>query len=207
MGSHIVVRTGSLLLSFIIAGAVLARVGAGSLAAHQIAFQLFIFLALVLDALAIAGQVIVGRMLGAGDADGAMAAARRMCAWSVGTGCVLALVLLATADVIPRWFTSDPGVLDRAHELWPLFALMQPVGALVFALDGVLLGAGDTRYLAIAMAFSALGVFVPIALLALHLGWGVVGVWWGLNALMLARLATIGARFVSRRWAVVGATA
>jgi Na+-driven multidrug efflux pump len=57
------------------------------------------------------------------------------------------------------------------------------------------------------MAFSALGVFVPIALLALHQGWGVVGVWWGLNALMVVRLATIGTRFLGRRWVVVGATA
>jgi putative MATE family efflux protein len=207
MGSHIVVRTGSLLLSFVIAGAVLARVGADSLGAHQIAFQVFIFLALVLDAIAIAGQVLVGRMLGAGDAEGAMAAARRMCLWSVVAGAVMALGLLATAHVVPDAFTADPDVRARARELWPLFALMQPLGALVFALDGILLGAGDTRYLAWAMAFSALGVFVPIALLSLHFGWGVVGVWWGLNALMAARLLTIGTRFLGRRWVVVGATA
>jgi putative MATE family efflux protein len=207
MGSHIVVRTGSLLLAFVIAGAVLARVGADSLGAHQIAFQVFIFLALVLDAIAIAGQVLVGRMLGAGDAAGALAAARRMCGWSVAAGCVMALGLLALRDVLPHAFTSDPAVLERAHALWPLFALMQPVGALVFALDGILLGAGDTRYLAWAMAFSALGVFVPIALLSVHFDWGVTGVWWGLNALMVARLATIGPRFLGRRWLVTGATA
>jgi putative MATE family efflux protein len=207
MGSHIVVRTGSLLLSFVVAGAVLARVGDDSLAAHQIAFQLFVFLALVLDAIAIAGQVIVGRRLGAGDADGAWAAARRMCWWSLVAGCVMGLGLLATTHVVPHAFTSDPQVIARAEELWPLFALMQPTGALVFALDGILLGAGDTRYLAWAMAVSALGVFVPIALLSLQMDWGVVGVWWGLNALMVARLATIGTRFLGRRWAVVGATA
>jgi putative MATE family efflux protein len=207
MGSHIVVRTGSLLLSFVIAGAVLARIGAASLAAHQIAFQVFIFLALMLDAIAIAGQILVGRMLGAGDADGAMAAARRMCWWSLVAGAVMALGLLATTHVLPHAFTTDRDVLDRAAELWPLFALMQLTGALVFALDGILLGAGDTRYLAWAMAFSAFGVFVPIALLALHFDWGVVGVWWGLNALMVARLLTIGARFLGRRWVVVGAPA
>jgi putative MATE family efflux protein len=207
MGSHIVVRTGSLLLSFVIAGAVLARVGASSLAAHQIAFQVFIFLALVLDAIAIAGQVLVGRMLGAGDAAGALAAARRMCGWSLAGGVVLGLGLLATTTLLPHAFTDDPAVLERARALWPLFALMQPAGALVFALDGILLGAGDTRYLAYAMAFSALGVFVPIALLSLHEGWGVAGVWWGLNALMAARLLTIGSRFLGRRWVVVGAPA
>jgi putative MATE family efflux protein len=207
MGSHIVVRTGSLLLSFIVAGAVLARVGADSLGAHQIAFQVFIFLSLVLDAIAIAGQVLVGRMLGAGDAEGAMAAARRMCWWSVVAGCAMALGLLATTDALPQAFTSDGDVLARAKELWPLFALMQPVGALVFALDGILLGAGDTRYLAGAMAVSALGVFAPLALASLHFGWGVRGVWWGLNALMAARLLTIGTRFLGRRWAVLGAPA
>jgi Na+-driven multidrug efflux pump len=84
---------------------------------------------------------------------------------------------------------------------------MQPVGAVVFALDGVLLGAGDTRYLAYAMSFSAVVVFLPIALLSLHEGWGVVGVWWGLDALMAARLVTVGVRFAGRRWVVVGATA
>ena len=206
MGGHIVVRTGSLLLAFIIAGAVLAREGADSLGAHQIAFQVFIFLALVLDAIAIAGQVIVGGRLGAGDADGALAAARRMCFWSLAGGAVMAAGLLATIDLLPRVFSGDDAVIAKAHELWPLFALLQLPGALVFALDGILLGAGDTRFLAYAMAFSAFAVFVPIALLSLHYDWGVAGVWWGLNALMLARLVTIGARFLGRRWLVTGAT-
>jgi putative MATE family efflux protein len=204
MGGHIVVRTGSLLLAFVIAGAVLARVGDDSLGAHQIAFQVFIFLALVLDAIAIAGQVLVGRMLGAGDGDGALAAGRRMLGWSLAGGCVMGLGLLATRNVIPHAFSTDTAVRARAHELWPLFALMLPAGALVFALDGILLGAGDTRFLAYAMAFSALAVFVPITLLSLHFHWGVIGVWWGLNALMLARLVTTGVRYRGRRWVVVG---
>jgi putative MATE family efflux protein len=207
MGGHIVVRTGSLLLAFVIAGAVLARTGDDALAAHQIAFQVFIFLALVLDAIAIAGQILVGRLLGAGEAEAAIAAANRMCWWSLAGGVLMAAGLLATTDLLPRAFTGDDAVLRQAHALWPLFALMQPIGALVFALDGILLGAGDTRYLAYAMAFSALGVFVPIALLSLHFDWGVTGVWWGIDALMVARLATIGARYRNRRWVVTGATA
>jgi putative MATE family efflux protein len=207
MGGHIIVRTGSLLLAFLIAGAVLARTSDAALGAHQIAFQVFIFLALVLDAIAIAGQVLVGRLLGAGDAAGAIAAANRMCWWSLAGGVVMAAGLLATSHLLPHAFTDDGDVLHQAHRLWPLFALMQPIGALVFALDGILLGAGDTRYLAYAMAFSALAVFVPIALLSLHFGWGVLGVWWGIDALMVARLATIGARYRNRRWVVTGATA
>ncbi|HEX8205969.1 MAG TPA: MATE family efflux transporter, partial [Solirubrobacteraceae bacterium] len=118
MGGDLIVRTGALLGSFLVASAVLARIGEASLGAHQVAFQLFVFLALVLDAIAIAGQVLVGRMLGAGDADRAYAAARRMIALSVAGGVVLGVVLLALTDVIPRLFTSDEAVIERAHEVW-----------------------------------------------------------------------------------------
>jgi putative MATE family efflux protein len=204
MGRDIVIRTGSLLAAFTVASAILARVGADSLAAHQIAFQLFVFLALVLDAIAIAGQVIVARALGAGDARTAYDAALRMCLWALVLGIGFGAVLLAATSIVPRAFTSDGDVLERARALWPLFALMQPAGAVVFALDGILIGAGDTRYLAVSMAFSSLVCFLPLALLASAQGWGVTGVWVALNVLMLARLATTGSRFLGRRWAVVG---
>ena len=204
IGGQIFVRTTALYASFLVASAVLARVGEASLGAHQIAFQLFIFLALVLDAIAIAGQVIVGRSLGAGDAAGAYRAARRMIEWSVVAGVLFALVMLALIDVIPRAFTSDPRVLERAQEIWPLFALMQPANGAVFALDGILIGAGDTRFLMWGMLLASIGVFVPIALGSLALGLGIVGVWTGLVALILVRLATCGWRFRGRRWAVVG---
>lgn len=205
LGWPIIVRSGALLLSFVVAGSILARIGAASLGAHQIAFQLFIFLALVLDALAIAAQVLVGRALGARDPDAAYGVALAMCRWSLVAGVACGLLLLAGGDVIPRAFTSDSAVLDRARELWPLFALMLPFGAVVFALDGILLGAGDTRYLAVAMVAAALGVFVPVALLALHFGWGVRGVWWGLVGLMVARLAALWPRLTGRAWVRLGA--
>ena len=181
MGSSLVLRTGSLLAAFTLAGAILARVGSASLGAHQIAFQLFVFLALVLDAVAIAGQVIVGRRLGAGDAAGARAAARRMIELSVCAGVVFAVALLALRGVLPRAFTDDDRVIERARTLWPLFALMQPVGAAVFALDGILLGAGEAGYLAWSM-LAALAAFAPVAIASLHFDWGVIGVWAGLNA-------------------------
>jgi hypothetical protein len=111
--------------SFLVASAVLARIGDDSLGAHQIAFQLFVFLALVLDAIAIAGQVIVGRSLGAGAADDAYRAARRMIEWAVAAGALFGVVMLALIDVLPRAFTSDPAVIDEAQKIWPLFALMQ----------------------------------------------------------------------------------
>jgi putative MATE family efflux protein len=204
IGGAILIRTAALLGSFAVASAVCARFGSASLGAHQIAFQLFVFLALVLDAIAIAGQVIVGRMLGASDGDGARAAARRMIGWSLVVGCAFGVALLALHDVLPRLFTGDERVVDKAQELWPLFALMQPAGAVVFALDGILIGAGDARYLAGAMVFAGV-VFIPIALAALHFGWGLEGVWWGLNALMAARLVPLGARFASARWVILGA--
>src|SRR4029079_3110442 len=149
-----------------------------SLGAHQIAFQLFIFLALLLDALAIAAQVLVGRMLGAGDAAGARAAALRMILWSVALGAAFGVVLLALGDAIPHLFTGDDAVVGRAHEIWWLFAALMPLNGAVFALDGILIGAGDTRFLMWGMLFSV-AVYIPIALLALDRGWGRVGVWGG----------------------------
>ena len=199
-------RTSALLGSFLVAGAVVARMGTASLGAHQIAFQLFVFLALVLDALAVAGQVMVGRMLGAGDAAGARAAAGRMIAWAVVAGTAFGAVLLALGDVIPRAFTGDAAVVERAHAIWPLFALMMSANGAVFALDGILIGAGDTRFLMWGM-LSAAAVYVPVALVALAAGWGIVGVWCGLLALIGVRLLTCGARFAGHRWALTGAPA
>jgi MATE family, multidrug efflux pump len=205
IGTEIFVRTTALYGSFLVASAVLARIGEDSLAAHQIAFQLFVFLALVLDAVAIAGQVIVGRTLGSGDAEAAHAAARRMIEWAVVAGAAFGLVMLLLIDVIPRAFTSDPDVIDRAQEIWPLFALMQPANGAVFALDGILIGAGDTRFLMYGMLAASFGFYVPVALLALALDWGIVGVWVGLVGLIAVRLGTCAWRFRSRRWALVGA--
>jgi Na+-driven multidrug efflux pump len=204
VGAHIAVRTTALLGAFLVASAVLARVGSAALGAHQIAFQLFVFLALVLDALAIAAQVMVGRMLGAGDAAGARAAAGRMIVLSALLGAAFGLVLLALGDAIPRLFTPDAAVVAQAHEIWWLFALLMPLNGAVFALDGILIGAGDTRFLMWGM-LAASAVYIPVALLALDRGWGIAGVWWGLAALIAVRLATCGLRFASNRWALTGA--
>ena len=203
VGWQIFVRTTALYASFLVAASVLARVGDAELGAHQIAYELFLFLALLLDSVAIAGQVIVGRTLGAGEADAAYDAALRMIAWSVVLGGVFALVLAPLAHWLPSAFTGDPSVLAQAAKLWPMFVLMQPLAGAVFALDGILIGASDTAYLMWSM-LAASALFIVIAALSLALGWGVVGVWIGLDALIAARLALLGTRFASRRWAVVG---
>jgi putative MATE family efflux protein len=200
MGGHLALRTGALLGAFTLASALAARIGTPELGAHQVAFQLFLFIALVLDAIAIAGQIIVARALGGGRGAEAVEASRRMLLWALVAGCGFALILLAGTDLIPRAFSGDEAVLAAARDAWPLFALLQVPAAIVFALDGILIGAGDTRYLAWAMV-AALALFVPLALVAHDLR----ALWGALLALMLARLATVGLRFTGGRWIVLGA--
>ncbi len=203
IGKFIFARTLALMSSFIFAGAVVARLGDAPLAAHQVAFQMWIFLALVLDAIAIAGQIIVGRELGAGRAEAAYEASARMIWLAVAMGAVFTVALFALRSVLPHIFTGDKAVLAQCALLWPLFALMQPLNGAVFALDGILIGASDGRFLAVSMAaaFVACGT---VLLVSLHEAWGVRGVWSALLLLIVVRLATLGARFKRRRWLVTG---
>jgi putative MATE family efflux protein len=205
-GGHLLVRTGALLACFTLATAVAARYGSVALAANEIAFQIFVFLALILDAVAIAGQVMIGRLLGAGDGTSASEAARRMLWWSVVVGSGFGLILLAGSRLIPDVFTDDPAVVDAAANFWWLFAMLLPIGALVFALDGILIGAGDTRFLALAMVGAA-AVFIPVLFVGLALDWGLIGTWAALDLLMAARLAPLWRRFEGERWLVLGAPA
>jgi len=203
LGKWIFLRTTALVSSFVLAGAVATRFGDASIGAHQVAFQLWIFLALVLDSVAIAGQIIVGRELGAGRRENAYAAGERMIWLSVGAGGAFALLMLALASVLPRAFTGDAAVLDDAALLWPLFALMQPLNGAVFALDGILIGAGDGPFL----AGSMVAAFIACAtvLLAVLAGdWGIRGVWAALVVLILVRLGAMTARFRRGRWLVTG---
>src|SRR6185436_9006929 len=119
---------------------------------------------------------------------------RRMLGWSVVIGSGIAIALLAGTRLIPEAFTDDPAVVDAAAGFWPLFALPMPVGALVFALDGILIGAGDVRYLALAMVGAACA-FIPAALAALAFDWGLVGLWAALNLLMVVRAAPLWRRY------------
>jgi putative MATE family efflux protein len=203
LGKWIFVRTSALMLSFVLAGAVATRIGDSAIAAHQVAFQLWIFLALVLDSVAIAGQIIVGRELGAGRRDEAYGASERMIWLSVALGAVFAAVMLVLAGVLPRAFTEDASVLDQTALLWPLFALMQPLNGAVFALDGILIGASDGRFLAISMVGAFLAC-CAVLLAALHEDWGIRGVWAALVVLILVRLTLMTTRFRRGRWLVTG---
>ena len=202
-GRYIFVRTVALMGAFAVAGAVITRFGDASIGAHQIAFQLWIFLALVLDAIAIAGQVLVGRALGSGDTERAFEASARMIWLAVYAGIVFAGVLLLLEPVLPRAFTSDELVLERAGAIWIIFALMQPLNGAVFALDGILIGASDGPYLAWSMV-AAFVVCATLSLAALAFDWGVVGVWAAIGALILVRLGLMLWRFQGRRWLVTG---
>jgi putative MATE family efflux protein len=199
-GGHLTARTVALLAAFTLASALAARMGTASLAAHQVGFELFTFLALVLDSIAIAGQILVAQLLGAGDAVAARQASARMIRWSVCIGCGFGAVLFALSGVGPLLFGGGPRVVHLGHAVWRLLALMQPVAGAVFAIDGILIGAGDTRYLAWAMAV-AFALFVPAALAASDL----TGLWLALNWLVLLRLLTLVPRLRQGRWQVVGA--
>ncbi|HZO50687.1 MAG TPA: MATE family efflux transporter [Gaiellaceae bacterium] len=203
VGVFILLRTASLVAAFALVGVVVAHLGDAPLAAHQIAFQLWLFLALVLDAIAIAGQIIVGRELGADRPERAYEASARMIALSVATGLVFALVLLALHDALPRAFSADDAVLDQCAAVWPLFALMQPLNGAVFALDGILIGAGDGPYLAASM-LAAFAVCAAAVLGSYEAGWGIRGAWGAIVLLICLRLALLGARFLRRRWLVTG---
>jgi len=203
VGKFIFVRTAALISAFLLAGAVVARFGDAQLGAYQISFQLFLALALVLDAVAIAGQIIVGRELGGGRPERAYEASLRMITLSVVTGAAFTVALLLLQNELPRLFTSDPRVLAECAALWPIFALLQPVSGAVFALDGILIGASDGPYIAGSMV-AAFAVCAVALALASARDWGVRGVWAALAALILVRAATMGIRFARRRWLVTG---
>jgi putative MATE family efflux protein len=200
-GAQILVRSASLSAAFLLASVLLAHVGSASLAAHQIAFQLWYFLALALSALAIAAQVLVSHHLAIGDINRARQLAKRTMIWSFIVGCCFAIALFAAGHVLPELFTQSPPVINRARAVWPIFALMQPFNALAFVLDGILLGAGDTRFCMCAMpAATAIG-FAPLAILSTLFGWGIVGIWLALCGLIVARLVLYMPRFHGETWA------
>ncbi|MEV7727137.1 MATE family efflux transporter [Streptomyces sp. NPDC087917] len=204
-GAPLLVRTLSLRAILMLATAVAARLGDADIAAHQILLSLWSLLAFALDAIAIAGQAIVGRYLGAGDSEGAKAVCRRVVRWGIVAGLVLGLLVALARPVFIPLFTSDPVVEDALLPGLLVVALTQPVSGIVFVLDGVLMGAGDGPYLAKAMVLT-LAVFAPAALLVPALGGGLTALWWAMTLMMLVRMVTLQLRARSGRWLVTGAS-
>ncbi|MBL3665087.1 MATE family efflux transporter [Streptomyces sp. M2CJ-2] len=204
-GAPLLVRTLSLRAILMITTAVAARLGDSDIAAHQIILSLWSLLAFALDAIAIAGQAIIGRYLGAGDAQGAREVCRRMVEWGIGVGVVLGVLVMLSRPVFLPLFTNDSTVTDAALPALALVALSQPISGIVFVLDGVLMGAGDGPYLAWAMLIT-LAVFTPVALLVPVFGGGLTALWGTMTLMMTIRLLTLWVRARSGQWVVTGAT-
>lgn len=202
-GGALLVRTAALQAAFVAATAAAARIGVADLGAHQIVIQLFAFSALAIDALAIAAQGMIGTLLGAGDGGAARAVGRRVIWWGLVFGLVGALVAVGLRPVLPQLFSADPAVVALTGFLMLHLALMLPINGAAFALDGVLIGAGDLRYLAGAMTAASL-VFVPLAVGVRIADLGVGWLWGALAVFMAARLAGVGLRFAGSGWVRLG---
>ena len=206
MGRDLVLRTLAFQVCFLSATSVAARTGAEAAAAHQVVWQLWSFLALVLDSLAIAAQSLVGEALGAGSQRRAKAIAKQVTWYSLVFGVALGVAFAALSGLLPAVFTSDAAVLAEVPHAWWFFVALQPVAGVVFALDGVFLGAGDAAYLRTATMLSAAIGYLPMIWVSLAMGWGLAGIWTGLSLFMVLRLVTLLLRARSGRWAVTGAT-
>ncbi|MFD4602927.1 MATE family efflux transporter [Streptomyces sp. NPDC058464] len=204
-GVPLLVRTLSLRAILMIATAVAARLGDADIAAHQIVLSLWSLLAFALDAIAIAGQAVIGRYLGAEDPVGAREACRRMVQWGIATGVVLGLLVIASRPLFLPLFTGDSAVKNTALPALLIVALSQPISGVVFVLDGVLMGAGDGPYLAGAMVLT-LAVFTPVALVVPAHGGGLTALWGAMTLMMTVRMLTLWLRARSGRWIVTGAT-
>jgi putative MATE family efflux protein len=204
-GVPLIVRTLTLRVAVVLAALVAAGLGDVQLAAHQVAATLVSLLAFALDAVAIAGQTLTGRSLGAGDALGTRALTRRMIGWGVATGVVAGTALAALAPWLPHLFTSDPLVQDALVPALLVVAAIQPLSGVVFVLDGVLIGAGDGAYLALA-GIVTLVVYAPLVVLVGLTGAGFTWLWVAYGGFIAARLATLWLRQRGDTWMVLGAT-
>ena len=210
-GVPLLVRTLALRAIILLTVATAAAFGDVPLAAYQVTTTIWSLLVFALDALAIAGQALTGAQLGSGDAAGARAATALMVRWGIWGGVVLGLGLLALHRVLPALFTDDPAVRSAIAAGLVVVALCQPLSGYVFVVDGVLIGAGDGRWLAGSMTLVLLA-YVPVVLLARAVGGdhgpeaAVVTLWLAFTTFMVLRGACMAWRIRGDAWAVTGAT-
>ncbi len=207
VGRDLLLRSVGFQVAFLSAAGVAARMGTAEVGAHQIALQLWEFSALLLDSFAIAAQSVVGAALGGSDVAAARHTAWRVARYGLWAGVGFATLLAAGWNLVPQAFTSSAAVQHQAHVLWPWFVGMQPAAGVVFALDGVLIGAGDVAFLRTITLIGGVGAFAPLNVAALHWHWGIGGVWAGLTAFILVRFVGMVWRTAGPKWAVTGATA
>ena len=207
-GGWLVVRTALLQAAVTTNTLVAAALGAVTLAAHQVVGGLWTLLAFALDAVAIAGQALIGSALGAGDVALGRALTRRMLGWGLVSGAAFGLVLVLARPAYTGLFTPDPAVQHLVAQVVLVVALQAPLAGVVYVLDGILIGAGDARYLALAGLVS-LALYLPVALVVHHLARdvasGLVWVWASYAVFMGARALTLGLRARGDAWARTGA--
>jgi putative MATE family efflux protein len=201
----LVIRSAAFQIAFLTAAAVAGRAGAAQLAAHQVGLQLWNLTALLLDSFAIAAMSLVGAALGGGDVAVAKGTAWRVSRYGLVAGVVFAVLFGAGWLVLPGLFTSDQAVHHQLGVLWPWLVGMMPAAGVVFALDGVLLGAGDNAFIRTITVVSALLGYVPLSVASAVFGWGLRGVWAGLAVFIAVRLVGMLWRTWSGRWLRIGA--
>ena len=208
-GGWLFLRTLSLRAAFLATVAVATGLGSAELAGWQIAFTIFSTAAFALDALAIAAQALVGKGLGAHDVDGVRRVLGRTVAWGVWFGVAVGAVVGSASGVIGVVFTGDPAVAALIQPALLVLAVAQPLAAFVFVLDGVLIGAGDARYLALAGVLNLVPYVPALVLVAAFAGGGSAGLAWLAAAFfgvyLLARALTLGLRVRGQRWMTAGA--
>ena len=207
VGVPLLLRTVTLRIALLITTYVAAAQGAAGLAAHHIVMQVWGLMAYALDALAIAGQTIIGTALGAGDAREARSSTRLMTWWSVGGGAVIGLVAVLLRHPVASFFSPDDEVSALVTRLLVIVAVALPLAGYVYLLDGVLIGAGDGRYLAIAGVITVV-VYAPVALFGLTLPVGEPGLTWlwvSFSVVFMgARAVTLGVRARGDHWIRLG---
>jgi putative MATE family efflux protein len=204
-GGWLLLRTASLRAAMLATVVVGTSLGVTSLAALQIALTLFSTIAFMLDALAIAGQSMIGHGLGAAQVERVSAITRRLVQLGIGVGLVIAIVLAPLAWLLGPIFTSDTAVNVHLAPTIVVMALGIPLAGYVFVLDGVLIGAGDARYLALA-GVVCLAAYLPLLFLIAQLGAPLPWLWvaFGLGYIG-ARALTLGLRARTDKWIVTGA--
>ncbi len=197
-------RTGGLLLGLLAVTSAAARAGAVTLAAHQVLWQVWITVTLLMDGFAIAAQALVGTALGAGDVGEARAAARATSAWGIGGGVAVAGALLLLDDVVPRLLTNEPNVLLAVASAWWLAVGGHALNGWLFVLDGVFMGAADFAYLR-TWTLVAAATGAGLAQLSIHRSsWGLLGLWVAIEVMMIVRLLALIVRLRGHAWTRVG---
>jgi putative MATE family efflux protein len=208
-GGWLFLRTVSLRAALLLTVAVATRMGPEELAGYQVVFTIFSAAAFALDALAIAAQALVGKGLGAGDVPQVRRVLARTLAWGAWFGVIVGAVIAAFSPGIGLLFTGSGSLAALILPALIVLAIAQPVSGVVFVLDGVLIGAGDAKYLAYA-GLANLVLFLPaLGIVALTGVDGATGLAWLAATFfvvyMCARLLTLGYRVRGTDWLRVGA--